>query len=91
MPEMDGYEATRLIRLKEKQGGPRLPIIALTAHVMKGDEEHCRAAGMDGYASKPIKLEELFSVIGTVFPRITPRPEAEIISSQQPHAPVSKC
>jgi two-component system, sensor histidine kinase and response regulator len=66
MPEMDGFEATKCIREKEKSSGLHLPIIALTALAMKGDEERCLACGMDGYVSKPIKLEELFSVIETV-------------------------
>jgi CheY-like chemotaxis protein len=53
MPEMDGLEATALIRASEHDGR-RIPILALTAHVMKGDRERCLAAGMDGYVSKPL-------------------------------------
>jgi signal transduction histidine kinase/CheY-like chemotaxis protein len=63
MPEMDGYEATAAIRKKEKVGGKHIPIIAMTAHAMKGDRERCLEAGMDGYVSKPIKAQELFEVI----------------------------
>ena len=59
MPEMDGIEATRTIRENEKRTGQHIPIIALTAHAMSGDRERCVAAGMDGYASKPIRLDEL--------------------------------
>jgi CheY-like chemotaxis protein len=58
MPEMDGLEATAAIRENEHEGR-RIPIIALTAHAMSGDKERCLAAGMDGYASKPISLPEL--------------------------------
>ncbi|MCP4022716.1 MAG: response regulator, partial [Desulfobacteraceae bacterium] len=61
MPEMDGYEATKMIRAKEKYAG--LPIIAMTAHAMKGDKEKCLSAGMDGYITKPINQEELFKTI----------------------------
>jgi two-component system sensor histidine kinase/response regulator len=63
MPEMDGLEATIAIRQKEKASGRRQPIIALTAHAMKGDSERCLAAGMDGYLSKPIRPRELDLVL----------------------------
>jgi two-component system sensor histidine kinase/response regulator len=59
MPEMDGLEATKLIREKESVSGHRQPIVAMTALVMKGDRERCMAAGMDGYLSKPIRSQEL--------------------------------
>ncbi len=59
MPEMDGIEATRVIRENEKATGQHINIIALTAHAMSGDRERCVAAGMDGYASKPIRIDEL--------------------------------
>jgi len=61
MPEMDGYEATRIIRKDPKFKS--LPIIAMTAHAMKGDEEKCLEAGMDGYVSKPISQDRLFHTI----------------------------
>jgi PAS domain S-box-containing protein len=60
MPEMNGYEATAVIREKEKATGGHIPIIAITAHVMKGDRERCLEAGMDGYVTKPLKIEALF-------------------------------
>jgi CheY-like chemotaxis protein len=63
MPDLDGFEATQIIREREKDGGGRLPIVAMTAHTMKGDKEKCLAAGMDDYVSKPINRDELFSVI----------------------------
>ncbi|MCU1256438.1 MAG: domain S-box [Candidatus Angelobacter sp.] len=63
MPEMGGFEAVRRIRLLEQQSGMHTPIIALTAHAMKGDRERCLAAGMDDYLVKPIHRVELCNVI----------------------------
>ncbi len=68
MPEMDGYQATAAIREHEAQCGGRIPIIALTAHAMKGDREQCLAAGMDGYVSKPLRIPELREVLGKIAP-----------------------
>ena len=65
MPEMDGLEATAAIRAREKSGGCRLPIVAITAHAMKGDRERCLEGGMDGYVSKPVRPQELFEAIET--------------------------
>ncbi len=65
MPVMDGLQATKAIRANEKDG-EHMPIIALTAHAMKGDAEKCLAAGMDGYVTKPIRSEELFQEIERV-------------------------
>jgi CheY-like chemotaxis protein len=66
MPEMDGLEATRLIREKERADGRHVPIFAMTAHAMKGDRERCLAAGMDDYISKPIREADLFGVIESI-------------------------
>jgi two-component system sensor histidine kinase/response regulator len=63
MPEIDGFECTTIIRDRERTTGSRLPIIAMTAHAMKGDDARCMAAGMDGYLSKPIDPDELFDVV----------------------------
>ena len=66
MPEMDGFEATAAIREKEKSTGLHLPIIAMTANALKGDEQRCISAGMDAYISKPISTVELFAAIERV-------------------------
>jgi len=63
MPEMSGFEATQAIREGESEGGKRLPLVALTAHAMHGDRERCLAAGMDGYLSKPIDVDELIATV----------------------------
>jgi two-component system, sensor histidine kinase and response regulator len=65
MPEMDGLQATRSLREKEKEkrDGFHQPVIALTAHAMKGDQERCLAAGMDGYLTKPIPPQELDAIL----------------------------
>jgi CheY-like chemotaxis protein len=60
MPEMDGMEATAAIRQLEKHSGNHIPILAMTAHAMRGDKERCLASGMDGYISKPIQPAGLF-------------------------------
>jgi len=66
MPEMDGFEATAVVRERDRANGRRTPIIALTAHAMEGDRQRCLDADMDGYISKPVKAVELFEVIDRV-------------------------
>jgi len=63
MPEVDGLEATRLIRLGELSGGHRTPIVAMTAHAMTGDRDRCLAAGMDEYLSKPVHRDDLVALL----------------------------
>ena len=63
MPVMDGFQATAAIRKVERSTGKHIPIIALTAHTMKGDRKKCLDAGMDDYVSKPIKPDVLFQTI----------------------------
>jgi PAS domain S-box-containing protein len=66
MPEMDGLQATETIRAAETAAPRRTPIIAMTAHAMKGDRERCLAAGMDAYVAKPIRPQELYDTIRSV-------------------------
>ncbi len=68
MPEMDGLEATRALRDREKISGNHVPVIAMTAHAMKGDRERCLESGMDAYVSKPIKSSALFDTIEDLLP-----------------------
>jgi signal transduction histidine kinase/DNA-binding response OmpR family regulator/HPt (histidine-containing phosphotransfer) domain-containing protein len=66
MPDMDGFEATATIRSKELASGRHVPIIALTAHAMRGDRERCLSAGMDEYLVKPLRPAQLFEALDTV-------------------------
>jgi CheY-like chemotaxis protein len=78
MPEMDGLEATAAIRERERATGGHLPIVALTAHAMKGDAERCLEAGMDAYLAKPLQPRELAAAIEGVLggaPSLSPAPE----------------
>ncbi len=63
MPVMDGFAATAEIRKREQETGRHIPIVAMTAHAMKGDRERCLAAGMDDYVPKPLRVEQLMAVI----------------------------
>jgi CheY-like chemotaxis protein len=66
MPRLNGFEATRIIREKERKDGRHTPIIAMTAHASKEDEEQCLAAGMDAYISKPIDFQKSLQLIGAI-------------------------
>ena len=66
MPEMTGLEATEAIRRAERGSSRHIPILAMTAHAMKGDRERCLASGMDGYVSKPIRPRELLDALHRV-------------------------
>jgi CheY-like chemotaxis protein len=74
MPEMGGLEAAAVIRAREQGTSRHLPIVALTAHAMKGDEERCLLAGMDAYVSKPVASERLVAVIERLFAREADQP-----------------
>jgi two-component system, sensor histidine kinase and response regulator len=63
MPDMDGFAATAVIREQEQASGRHIPIVAMTAHALKGDPERCLAEGMDAYISKPIRTDELFTTL----------------------------
>ncbi|NNC89393.1 MAG: response regulator [Akkermansiaceae bacterium] len=90
MPEVNGFEATAAIRELEADTGQHVPIIAMTAHAMKGDREKCLAAGMDNYVAKPIRFEELYETLESYSPRAaTPPPESTVGGSTAgPGAPV---
>jgi two-component system sensor histidine kinase/response regulator len=83
MPEMDGLEATAAIRAREKEFHAHIPIVAMTAHALKGDRERCLAAGMDGYVSKPIRAQTLMEEIERCLPATRPaEPAAEPLARQ---------
>jgi PAS domain S-box-containing protein len=79
MPQMDGYELTQAIRAKET-GGAHIPIIALTANVLKGEADRCRAVGMDDYCSKPLPLADLKSILDKWLPVTKPEAVPSMVS-----------
>jgi two-component system sensor histidine kinase/response regulator len=81
MPEMDGFEATRRIREREKGMGHRVPIVAMTARAMEGDRELCMEPGMDDYLTKPVRFEELDAVLEKW---LAPRPGGEKAAAPAP-------
>jgi two-component system, sensor histidine kinase and response regulator len=85
MPEMGGFEATQAIREHEKPTRLHVPIIALTAHAMAGDRERCLAAGMDGYLSKPIEVNDLIATVERLGAGEVGAPDA---AARAKHSPV---
>jgi len=83
MPEMDGLQATREIRQRERASGRHVPIIAMTAHVMKGDRERCLEAGMDDYLAKPLRADGLLATIDK-FARPHPTPDVPVVPGKPP-------
>jgi two-component system sensor histidine kinase/response regulator len=83
MPDMDGFEATRIIRHGERAAGRHTPIIAMTAYAMKGDKERCFEAGMDDYLSKPINSKELLAKVDTIMAA-----KASSLARHDSHEPV---
>ena len=81
MPEMDGYDATRAIRKAEEGDRNRehIPIVAMTAHAIKGDKERCLEAGMDDYLSKPISSGKLFDIIRNIGENISNNPKQDVL------------
>ncbi len=85
MPDMDGLEATAIIRRNESAaGGRHLPIIAMTAHALAGDCQRCLDAGMDGYTAKPIDADELFAAIAELTPAASEAADSAIPSDADP-------
>jgi PAS domain S-box-containing protein len=89
MPEMNGFEVTTTIRGWEKESGGHIPIIAMTAHAMKGDRERCLEIGMDGYVSKPIQVKELLEAIEKVIASHGENPATEGQSVLEDYVPAS--
>jgi two-component system, sensor histidine kinase and response regulator len=83
MPDVDGLEATQIIRKKEQLGGRHVPIIAMTAHALKGDRERFLNAGMDAYIAKPFQPRELFEVMQSVKASPNAAPAVKAVSVQE--------
>src|SRR5207247_3061554 len=82
MPEMNGFQTTAAIREKERQSGIHIPIVAMTAHAMKGDRERCLDAGMDSYVAKPVQAAELQATIEALVPAANGNAEAVRTASE---------
>ncbi|MBA3944005.1 MAG: amino acid permease [Herpetosiphonaceae bacterium] len=89
MPEMDGFEATTVIRATEQQTGQHIPIVALTANAMQGDLQTCLNAGMDDYLSKPVKIDELRDALARWLPVHAPLPRSLPTDPAPPALPPS--
>jgi CheY-like chemotaxis protein len=89
MPEMDGLEATRRIRSREQSLERHTPIIAMTAHALKGDRERCLDAGMDGYVAKPVRLKTLAEAIDAALVALAGREEHDPEAAEQAEIPIS--
>jgi CheY-like chemotaxis protein len=83
MPNMSGLEAAAAIRILERGTGKHIPIVAMTAHAMKGDDTRCLEAGMDGYISKPIQPDHMMDVIA----QVTAAPDETAERAPSPHIP----
>jgi two-component system sensor histidine kinase/response regulator len=81
MPEMDGLEATAAIRAREQETGGHIPIVAMTAHAMKGDRQRCLDAGMDGYVAKPVRARELYEMIESFAGETAADTDAETVAA----------
>ena len=86
MPEMDGFEATRVIRSGDREDNRHVPIIAMTGNAMEGDRDRCIEAGMDDYISKPVKAEELIALLKRWLPAPGPI-RAQSIPIDSPKTP----
>jgi signal transduction histidine kinase/HPt (histidine-containing phosphotransfer) domain-containing protein/ActR/RegA family two-component response regulator len=87
MPEMDGFEMTARVRIEEAESGrPRTPIVAVTANAMRGEDERCRAAGMDAYLSKPVALDRLRATLQRWMPAGEPVAATPAPPDSAPHA-----
>ncbi len=82
MPEMDGLEASKIIRAEESGTNRRIPIIAVTAHAMKGDRERCLEVGMDDYISKPIRIKEIAAKLAAIFGGTAPEDANKSVSTR---------
>lgn len=92
MPEMDGHDATRAIRHLESETEQHTPIIAMTAHALKGDEEKCLSVGMDHYISKPIRAPLLYGKLADICDQVpTALAEEKVLNRESTVAPASAC